>query len=56
MSYIVPIVDRVLREGSGKGVRAIVVYPMNALAKPRSTDLTPLVRGVATRKVPSELG
>jgi DEAD/DEAH box helicase len=31
MSYIVPIVDRVLREG-GKGVRAIVVYPMNALA------------------------
>ena len=32
MAYIVPIVDRVLREGSGKGVRAIVVYPMNALA------------------------
>jgi ATP-dependent helicase YprA (DUF1998 family) len=32
MSYIVPIVDRVLREGSGQGVRAIVVYPMNALA------------------------
>jgi hypothetical protein len=28
MSYIVPIVDRVLREGSGKGVRAIVLYPM----------------------------
>jgi hypothetical protein len=25
MSYIVPIVDRVLREGSGEGVRAIIV-------------------------------
>jgi catechol 2,3-dioxygenase-like lactoylglutathione lyase family enzyme len=24
--------------------------------KPRSTDVTPLARGVATRKVPSELG
>jgi hypothetical protein len=25
-------------------------------AKPRSTDVIPMVRGVATRKVPSELG
>jgi ATP-dependent helicase YprA (DUF1998 family) len=33
LSYIIPIVDRVLREGSGKGIKAIVVYPMNALAK-----------------------
>ena len=32
LAYIVPIVDRVLREGSGRGVQAIVVYPMNALA------------------------
>jgi hypothetical protein len=24
--------------------------------KPRSTDVIPMVRGVATRKVPSELG
>ena len=32
LAYMVPIVDRVLREGSGQGVRAIVVYPMNALA------------------------
>ena len=39
MSYIVPIVDRVLREGSGKGVRAIVVYPMNALAKCQRNEL-----------------
>ena len=25
LSYIIPIVDRVLREGSGKGIRAIIV-------------------------------
>jgi hypothetical protein len=31
LAYIVPIVDHVLRHGSGKGVKAIVVYPMNAL-------------------------
>lgn len=39
MSYIVPIVDRVLREGSGKGVRAIIVYPMNALANSQLREL-----------------
>jgi len=39
MAYIVPIVDRVLREGSGKGVRAIVVYPMNALANSQRGEL-----------------
>src|SRR6202034_2624711 len=33
LGYIVPIVDRVLRDRatSGPGVKAIVVYPMNAL-------------------------
>lgn len=31
-AYIVPIVDRVLRQGSGGGVKAFIVYPMNALA------------------------
>ena len=31
--------------------------PTNCLGpKPRSTDVIPLARGVATRKVPSELG
>lgn len=39
MSYIVPIVDRVLRDGSGKGVRAIIVYPMNALANSQKNEL-----------------
>ena len=39
MAYMVPIVDRVLREGTGQGVRAIVVYPMNALANSQLGEL-----------------
>jgi len=39
MTYLVPIVDHVLREGSGRGVRAIVVYPMNALANSQLHEL-----------------
>ena len=39
LSYIVPIVDHVLRAGSGKGIRAIVVYPMNALANSQVNEL-----------------
>ena len=39
LAYIVPIVDRVLREGSGQGVRVIVVYPMNALANSQLGEL-----------------
>lgn len=39
LSYILPIVDHVLRTGSGKGVKAIVVYPMNALANSQLNEL-----------------
>ena len=39
LAYIVPIVDRVLRDGTGKGVQAIVVYPMNALANSQVEEL-----------------
>ncbi|MGH3994191.1 MAG: DEAD/DEAH box helicase, partial [Pseudonocardiaceae bacterium] len=39
LAYIVPIVDRVLREGSGSGIKAIVVYPMNALANSQCEEL-----------------
>ncbi|MGH9192403.1 MAG: DEAD/DEAH box helicase [Acidimicrobiales bacterium] len=39
LTYIVPIVDHVLRTGSGTGVRAIVVYPMNALANSQREEL-----------------
>ncbi|MFD2861747.1 DEAD/DEAH box helicase [Salininema proteolyticum] len=41
LSYILPIVDRVLNEPStGKRVRAIIVYPMNALANSQLEELT----------------
>ena len=39
LAYIVPIVDRVLELGSGNGIRAIVVYPMNALANSQFGEL-----------------
>jgi superfamily II DNA/RNA helicase/very-short-patch-repair endonuclease len=39
LSYIVPIVDRVLRDGPGRGIRAIIVYPMNALANSQFGEL-----------------
>jgi len=39
LSYIVPIVDHVLRRGSGKGTQAIIVYPMNALANSQLGEL-----------------
>jgi len=40
LAYIVPIVDRVLRDRSGRrGVKAIIVYPMNALANSQVEEL-----------------
>ena len=39
LAYIIPIVDQVLRLGPGKGIRAIVVYPMNALANSQVKEL-----------------
>lgn len=39
LSYIVPIVDYVLRHGSGHGIKAIIVYPMNALANSQELEL-----------------
>jgi superfamily II DNA/RNA helicase len=39
LSYIIPVVDHVLRNGSGKGIQAIVVYPMNALANSQLGEL-----------------
>jgi len=40
LTYIIPIVDHVLRRGPGKGIQAIVVYPMNALANSQYGELT----------------
>jgi len=39
LAYIVPIVDHVLRHGSGRGIQGIVVYPMNALANSQDEEL-----------------
>jgi superfamily II DNA/RNA helicase/very-short-patch-repair endonuclease len=39
LAYIVPIVDHVLRNGKGKGIQAIVVYPMNALCNSQYGEL-----------------
>ncbi|MFE6063702.1 DEAD/DEAH box helicase [Streptomyces sp. NPDC056431] len=42
LGYIVPIVDRVLREkeaGAAPGIKAIIVYPMNALANSQEREL-----------------
>jgi len=39
LAYIVPIVDSILRQGSGKGIKAIIVYPMNALANSQAGEL-----------------
>jgi len=39
LSYIVPIVDHVLRRGNGNGIQAVIVYPMNALANSQLGEL-----------------
>lgn len=39
LSYLIPAVDHVLRTGSGEGIKAIVVYPMNALANSQQDEL-----------------
>jgi ATP-dependent helicase YprA (DUF1998 family)/very-short-patch-repair endonuclease len=46
LTYMIPIVDHVLRNGSGRGIQAIVVYPMNALANSQDEELKKfLVKG-----------
>ena len=53
LTYIVPIVDHVLRTGSGKGIKAIIVYPMNALANSQEGELKKYVEhGYAPGKAP----
>src|SRR5262249_39789868 len=51
LSYIIPAVDYVLRNGSGAGIKAIVVYPMNALANSQREELDKfLTRGFQGRE------
>jgi len=44
LTYIVPIVDAVLRRGRGHGVRAVIVYPLNALANSQERELEKFLR------------
>jgi superfamily II DNA/RNA helicase len=39
LSYIIPIVDYVLRNKDKKGIKAIIIYPMNALANSQCIEL-----------------
>lgn len=53
LTYIVPIVDHVLRTGSGGGIKAIIVYPMNALANSQDEELKKfLEKGYAEGRSP----
>ena len=44
LAYIVPIVDRVLRSERRAGIKAIIVYPMNALANSQLGELEKFLR------------
>jgi len=52
LAYIVPIVDRILRQGPGQGIKAIIVYPMNALANSQFEELSKFIN----RGYPDERG
>ncbi|MCS6803438.1 MAG: DEAD/DEAH box helicase, partial [Dehalococcoidia bacterium] len=39
LAYFIPIVDAILKAGPGAGIKAIVVYPMNALANSQLEEL-----------------
>jgi len=39
LAYIIPIVNHILQRGSGKGVQAVIIYPMNALANSQFNEL-----------------
>jgi len=53
LAYIIPIVNHVLQQGSGKGIQAIIVYPMNALANSQVIELEKfLCRGYPEGKPP----
>ncbi|NLI74894.1 MAG: DEAD/DEAH box helicase [Candidatus Riflebacteria bacterium] len=44
LTYIIPIVDHILKKGSGRGIQAIVVYPMNALANSQDEELGKFIK------------
>ena len=53
LAYIIPIIDFVLKNGPGKGIKAIIVYPMNALANSQFGELEKfLCEGYPDKKGP----
>ena len=53
LAYIIPIVDYVLKNGSGRGTKAIIVYPMNALANSQMGELEKFINfGFADKRGP----
>jgi ATP-dependent helicase YprA (DUF1998 family) len=44
LAYIVPIVNQVLQSGKPRGIKAIIVYPMNALANSQVNELEKFLR------------
>ncbi len=53
---MIPIVDRVLRNGGKQGIQAVVVYPMNALCNSQYGELEKFLRvGFGLGKKPMRL-
>jgi len=44
LTYLIPIVDRVLRNGGKQDIQAVVVYPMNALCNSQYGELEKFLR------------
>jgi len=44
LTYLIPIVDRVLRNAGKQGIQAVVVYPMNALCNSQYGELEKFLR------------
>lgn len=51
LAYFIPMVDQVLRQHSGSGLKAIVVYPMNALCNSQLEELEKFLGPSATSPV-----
>ena len=56
LAYIIPIVDHVLRVGTGGGVKAIIVYPMNALVNSQLEELDKFLKHGPWKNPPVRFG
>jgi hypothetical protein len=52
LAYIIPIVDAVLRAEQAPGIKAIVVYPMNALANSQEEELAKFLGRMSAEPAP----